>query len=108
MYLYVQYSKKIIYFAIKKAKMLVDSLLIERIWLIEGYPDYFVGQNSRMYRIKNDYEVRECKLTVVGYSKGYVLKSKFHSLKRLRELLVRNQNLVFEGGYLPVVKTKTK
>lgn len=88
--------------------MLVDSLLIERFWLIEGYPDYFVGQNNRMYRIKNNYEDRECKLTVVGYSKGYVLKSKFHSLKRLRELLVKNHNLSLEGGYLPMVKTKIK
>jgi hypothetical protein len=88
--------------------MLVDSLLIEHFWLVEGYPDYFVGQDNRMYRIKNNYEVRECKLTMVGYSKGYVLKSNFHSLKRLRELLLRNQNLSFEGGYLPMVKAKTK
>lgn len=88
--------------------MLRDSLLIERIWLIEGYPDYFVGQNNRIYRIKNDFEVRECKLTIVGYSKGYVLKSKFHSLKRLRELLVKNQNLAFEGGYLPIKNIQTK
>ncbi len=88
--------------------MLRDTLLIERIWLIEGYLDYFVGQNDRMYRIKNDFEVRECKLTIVGYSKGYVLKSKFHSLKRLRELLVKNQNLAFEGGYLPISNIKTK
>lgn len=88
--------------------MLRDTLLIEIIWLIEGYPDYFVGQNNRMYRIKNDFEVRECKLTIVGYSKGYVLKSKFHSLKRLRELLVKNQNIAFEGGYLPIKNIQTK
>jgi hypothetical protein len=35
MHLCAQYFKKIFYFAIKKVKMLVDSLLIERFWLIE-------------------------------------------------------------------------
>jgi hypothetical protein len=35
MHLCTQYFKKIFYFAIKKVKMLVDSLLIERFWLIE-------------------------------------------------------------------------
>jgi hypothetical protein len=69
--------------------MLRDSSLIERIWLIEGYPDYFVVQSNRMFRIKNDFEVRECKLRIVGCSKGYVLKSKYHGLKLLRELLVK-------------------
>jgi hypothetical protein len=88
--------------------MLRDTLLIERIWLIDGNPDYFVGQNNRMYRIKNDFGVRGCKLTIVGYLKEYVLKSKFHSLKCLRELLVKNQNIVFEGGYLPIKNIKTK
>lgn len=79
--------------------MMQESLLIERAWLIDGYPDYFVGLDNKMYRIKNDYFVRECKLTLIGYSKGYVLKSRFFTIKRLRTMLVKNISLALEGGY---------
>jgi hypothetical protein len=79
--------------------MIGEDLLIERVWLIDGYPDYFVGKDNKMYRIKREFFVRECQLTVIGYSKGYVLKSRFFTIKRLRTMLIKNANIALESGY---------
>lgn len=76
-----------------------ESLMIERAWLITGYPDYFVGIDNKMYRIKKEDCVRECKLTLIGYSKGYVLKSRFFTIMRLRTMLVKNTSIALESGY---------
>lgn len=53
-------------------------------WLIDGYPDFFIGEDKKMYRLKTQ---REIKLTLNGYTKGYYLNRKFFSLHQLRPLL---------------------
>ncbi len=75
-------------------------IFVKRVWLVNGYPDYFVGDDNKMYRIKKDVNVRACKLTQIGYSQGYVLKSRFFTLNRLRAMLQKNQNVESETMFL--------
>lgn len=67
-----------------------------------GYPDYFVGHDNKMYRIKKDVNVRVGKLTQIGYSQGYVLKSRFYTLKRLRLMLQKNELADSETMFLKI------
>jgi hypothetical protein len=66
------------------------SQLVERVWDIDGYPNYFFGADKQLYRFDSRGRVRRNKQIVVGYTKGYILKQKFLSLSRLRPLLRRN------------------
>ena len=65
-------------------KVLLKSKSIKAKWLIEGQPDFFIGEDKKMYRIKTQ---REIKLTLNGYTKGYYLNRKFFSLHQLRPLI---------------------
>lgn len=78
---------------------------VRRIWLIDGYPEYFVGDDNKMYRIKKETNVRACKLTQIGYSQGYVLKSRFFTLNRLRSMLLKNEHADPEMLFL-IIKDK--
>jgi hypothetical protein len=84
---------------------LENELFIDPIWIIEGYPDYFFGNDKYLYRIKADGKARQCKLTVIGYTKGYVLKSKFFSLIRLKGMIQKNKNIHFASSYA-IIKRK--
>lgn len=64
---------------------------IERVWNIEGYPNYFFGHDKRLYRFDSRGRVQVNKRIVIGTTQGYVLKTKFISLKQLRPLLRRNE-----------------
>ena len=63
---------------------------IERVWDIEGYPNYFFGQDKRLYRFDSRGRVKANKRLVIGTTQGYVLKSRFFSLSQLRPLLRRH------------------
>jgi hypothetical protein len=58
-------------------------------WNITGYPNYFFGEDKQLYRIDSCDRIHQNKRILKGYSQGYVLKSRFFSLDRLRSLLVR-------------------
>lgn len=60
---------------------------VERVWDIEGYPNYFFGNDKYLYRYDSRGRGRRNKQIVIGYTMGYVLKSKFFSLARLRPML---------------------
>lgn len=60
---------------------------VERVWDVEGYPNYFFGSDKHLYRYDSQGRVRRNKQIVIGYTMGYVLKSKFFSLARLRLML---------------------
>ena len=59
---------------------------IERTWDIEVFPNYFFGQDKRLYRFDSRGRVRTHKRLVIGTTQGYVLKTKFFSLSELRPL----------------------
>jgi hypothetical protein len=63
---------------------------VERVWDIEGYPNYFFGADNQLYRFDSRGRLHCNKRTVIGYTMGYVLKSKFFSLVKLRPLLRRH------------------
>ncbi|MBC8154168.1 MAG: hypothetical protein H7Z72_14790 [Bacteroidetes bacterium] len=72
------------------AHKILITTVVERIWDIEGYPNYFFGADDRLYRFDSLGRVRQNKRIVIGYTMGYVLKSKFFSLARLRPMLHRH------------------
>ncbi len=63
---------------------------VVRAWDIQGFPNYFFGSDKLLYRIDRQGRLHQNKLIMVGYSKGYVLKSKFFSLTKLRPLLKKH------------------
>ena len=65
-----------------------------RKWNITGYPNYFFGDDKQLYRIDSRDRIHQNKRILKGYSQGYVLKSRFFSLNRLRSLLVKCSNAV--------------
>lgn len=65
--------------------------LVERIWDIDGYPNYFFGHDKRLYRFDSRGQVRINKRIIIGTTQGYILKSKFFSLEQLRTRLLRHR-----------------
>jgi hypothetical protein len=63
---------------------------IERVWDIEGFPNYFFGQDKRLYRFDSRGRVKINKRLVIGTTQSCVLKTKFFSLSQLRPLLRRH------------------
>ncbi len=49
-------------------------LSIERVWDIEGYPNYFFGADKQLYRFDSRGRVQRNKRVMIGYTQGYVLK----------------------------------
>lgn len=62
---------------------------VVRKWNIIGYPNYFFGEDKQLYRIDSRDRIHQNKRILKGYSQGYILKSRFIPLTRLRSLLVR-------------------
>lgn len=60
---------------------------IIRSWDIEGFPNYFFGQDKHLYRLDSRGQVKRNKRIVIGTTQGYILKRKFYSLNQLRPLL---------------------
>ena len=61
-----------------------------RVWDIEGYPNYFFGDDNQLYRITPRGEIRRNQQCLKRYTKGYILKSRFFSLNQLRPMLRRH------------------
>ncbi|MBO0933763.1 hypothetical protein [Fibrella aquatilis] len=59
----------------------------DRVWDIEGYPNYFLDAQGRLYRFNARGEIIALKRAVKRYTVGYVLKSRFFSLSQLRPML---------------------
>lgn len=62
---------------------------IEIVWVIKGIDNYGFGKDKKLYNLKR-YSV--IKQTINGGSKGYWLKGKFFSLKKLKPLLIRPED----------------
>lgn len=73
------------------ARKILVSSLVERIWDIDGYPNYFFGADKHLYRFDSRGRVQRNKRVVIGYTMGYVLRSKFFSLAKLRPMLRRHE-----------------
>jgi hypothetical protein len=72
------------------AKKVTQTTLIERVWDIEGFPNYFFGADKHLYRFDSRGRIRRNKRVMLRYTAGYVLRSRFYSLKQLRSLLRRH------------------
>lgn len=55
-------------------------------WSVQGFPDLFFGEDKKLYRRST---LREIKLTLNGYTKGYYIDRKFYSLHKLRPLITK-------------------
>ena len=75
------------------------SLSVQRVWDIQGFPDYFFGDDKQLYRYDSRGNLRRNKRAVKRYTIGYVLKSRFYSLSQLRPLLRRHG----EGDGTPLI-----
>ena len=53
-------------------------------WVIDGFPDIVIGEDKKLYHQSN---LREIKMCLIGYTKGYFINRKFYSLFRLRPLI---------------------
>lgn len=63
--------------------------MIKPKWFLEGFPNYFIAEDNQLYRQVNDETPQLKKLCMKQYSKGYYFSGKFHTLTKLRTLLVR-------------------
>ncbi|GAB3714018.1 hypothetical protein GCM10027592_53500 [Spirosoma flavus] len=64
---------------------------VQRIWDVEGFPNYFFGNDNQLYRITKRGELRPIRRSMKRYTQGYVLKSRFFSLAQLRTMLRRHE-----------------
>lgn len=71
-------------------KRYIHQVPVQRIWDVEGYPDYFFGDDNELYRITRRGELRRIRRSMKRYTQGYVLKSRFYSLIQLRSKLRRH------------------
>ena len=81
------------------AKRITIIQTVERTWDIDGYPDYFFGQNKQLYRYDSRGQVKTNKRIVIGTTQGYILKRKFFSLTKLRPLLRRHGATDYPGDF---------
>ena len=61
--------------------------LVQRVWDVEGYPNYFFDQKGDLYRFTSRGDVKSIRRIVKRYTQGYILKSRFYSLSQLRPML---------------------
>jgi hypothetical protein len=66
------------------------TLLTVRKWDIDGYPTYFFGADKQLYRVDSRGRVKQNKRVIIGYTAGYILKSKFYSQKQILPMLRRH------------------
>lgn len=64
--------------------------LVQRVWDIDGYPNYFFGDDNQLYRFDSRGCIKRNKRVMLRYTQGYVLKSRFYSLSQLRPMLRRH------------------
>ncbi|GAB4054515.1 hypothetical protein [Spirosoma litoris] len=69
------------------AKIVPITQLVERVWDIHGFPNYFFGHDKQLYRFDSRGQVKTNKRVIIGTTQGYILKRKFYSLSQLRPLL---------------------
>lgn len=55
-------------------------------WLLTGFSDYFIAEDKKMYRFST---LKEVKMVMYGYTKGYYLHRKFYALSKLRPLITK-------------------
>ncbi len=72
------------------APKIAATLVIVRVWDIEGFPEYFFGADKELYRYDSRGTIRKNKRLVLRYTQGYSLKGRFYSLSQLRPLLRRH------------------
>ncbi len=70
-----------------KKVTLITAEFIIRLWDIDGFPNYFFGNDKKLYRFDSRGQLKKNKRIVIGTTQGYILKSKFYSLTQLRPLL---------------------
>ena len=58
----------------------INAEFIVRSWNVEGYPNYFFGQDKKLYRFDSRGRVKQNKRVVIGTTQGYTLTSRFYSL----------------------------
>lgn len=68
--------------------MAVFTKKIDLLWQLNFAPNYQFDKIGNCYNVKSG---RQIKQTVVGYTIGYCINSKFYSLTRLRQSLVKIQ-----------------
>ncbi|MEZ0486141.1 hypothetical protein [Fibrella aquatica] len=74
----------------KTSKNIPVDQLVDRMWDIEGFPNYFFGKDKQLYRYDSRGRLWRNKRIILRYTAGYVLKSRFYSLSQLRPLLRRH------------------
>ena len=69
-------------------------VMIKFKWFVKGYNHYQFSIDKKLYNTKNN---REIKRTVIGYTIGYCIGGKFHSLKKLKPLIqiIKHEKLPF-------------
>ena len=72
-----------------KLKYIKEETILRK-WEIDGHPNYFFGEDKKLYHIVYRYHLKECKQILKGYSLGYILDSKFYTLKKLKPLIKNN------------------
>ena len=71
-------------------KRYVQHVPVQRSWDVEGYDNYFFGDDNELYRITKRGELRRIRRSMKRYTQGYVLKSRFYSLTQSRLMLRRH------------------
>jgi hypothetical protein len=56
-------------------------------WELEGHPDYFFTVEKKLFRVTSTGKAVESRMAMVGYTKGYYLKSKFYSTAKIDAML---------------------
>lgn len=59
---------------------------IDATFKIKGFDNYVLGKDKQLYNIQRGVKIKRC---IVGYTKGYYLNGKFHSLNKLKSLLTK-------------------
>lgn len=53
-----------------KKVSVIEAKVIERWWDIEGFPNYFFGDDNQLYRYDQRGQVKKNKRIVIGYTQG--------------------------------------
>ena len=80
-------------------KRYVVAVPVQRNWDIDGYPNYFFGNDNELYRVTKRGELKCIRRSMKRYTQGYVLKSRFYSLLQLRLMLRRHDLTDYPTGF---------
>lgn len=73
-----------------KMTKLSKSITYHFVWQIKSHPKYKV---TNCGKIVNCQTMRELKKTVNGYTIGFNINGRFHSLKQLRHMLIKIEHI---------------